>query len=290
MTPPPTPREVLLANLDLVSDIVRVHARRLDLPPQEREELEGWVRLKLVEDDFAVLRRFAGRSTLRTYLTTVVQRLLLDLAGRDRGRWRASAAARRLGALGEALEDLLHRRGVSFDEACRSLQAMPAWRHVTVRELAELQRCLPPRLPAPRGAVSGEKAEAWARDRRPDPEQATVASEMARTVGGALAAAFRRQQARDRLILRLRFEQGLTGAEIGAAVGLAAKAVYRRIDQLLHDLQGEMRAAGIRSADVADLLARAPDVEPAEAIFEENPPSRPSNSADEGDAEDLDAR
>src|SRR4029453_14108130 len=44
--------------------------------------------LRLVEDDYDVLRRFQARSSLPTYVTVVIQRLFLDYRNRLWGKWR----------------------------------------------------------------------------------------------------------------------------------------------------------------------------------------------------------
>ena len=45
-------------------------ARRL--APDHAEEFCAWARLRLIDNDHAILRKFQGRSTLRTFLVTVV--------------------------------------------------------------------------------------------------------------------------------------------------------------------------------------------------------------------------
>ena len=54
--------------------IVSFIGRRRRLAAHELEEFAAHVNLKLIEDDYAVFRKFEGRSSLRTYLTVVVQR------------------------------------------------------------------------------------------------------------------------------------------------------------------------------------------------------------------------
>jgi RNA polymerase sigma factor for flagellar operon FliA len=86
------PRELLLANLGRVREIVAFLGRRHRLSTDQQAELEAHVRLKLLEDDYAILRRFQGRSSLGTYLTVVIGNLAHDHARRERARWRATTA------------------------------------------------------------------------------------------------------------------------------------------------------------------------------------------------------
>jgi RNA polymerase sigma-70 factor (ECF subfamily) len=51
------------------------HARSVVLTPEEIEDIAAEVFLAVVDDDYAVLRRFKGASSLPTYLTVVARRV-----------------------------------------------------------------------------------------------------------------------------------------------------------------------------------------------------------------------
>lgn len=74
----PDAQELLTANLPLVERAVAFACRRYRLQPEEAEEITSVVHLKLVENDYAVLRSYEGRSSLATFISVVVQRLVLD--------------------------------------------------------------------------------------------------------------------------------------------------------------------------------------------------------------------
>ncbi len=52
-------------------------SRSIRLSPQDREDLAAEVLLAIVNDDFAVLRRFRGDSSLATYLTVISRRVVV---------------------------------------------------------------------------------------------------------------------------------------------------------------------------------------------------------------------
>jgi RNA polymerase sigma-70 factor, ECF subfamily len=52
-------------------------ARSVRLTPEDRDDLCAELFLTLIKDDFAVLRRFRGQSSLATYLTVVARRVVV---------------------------------------------------------------------------------------------------------------------------------------------------------------------------------------------------------------------
>ena len=84
-------KRLVVDNLPLVDSVVRTIARRHGLSADQQDELGSSVKLKLVENDYEVLRKFEGRSSMRTYLTAVVQRHFLDSRTALWGRWRPCA-------------------------------------------------------------------------------------------------------------------------------------------------------------------------------------------------------
>src|SRR5947209_1314930 len=117
------PRQLLEDNLDLVERVIRFTSRRQRLDEADAEEFASTVKLRLIENDYAIVRKFQGRSHLSTFLTIVVQRMLLDYRIHHWGKWHASAEAKRLGDVALELEQLLHRDGRTIDDALPLLRA-----------------------------------------------------------------------------------------------------------------------------------------------------------------------
>ena len=118
----PSARQMLESNLDLVRDLIRHVARRHRLRTEEAEEFSSYVWLKMVEGDHRIFRGFRGRSSLRTFLTTVVHRLFLDFRVQAWGKWRPCAEARRLGEDAVELDRWISRDGHSLESALEVLQ------------------------------------------------------------------------------------------------------------------------------------------------------------------------
>src|SRR5258708_6035165 len=138
-TPPESIRlSVVLPVVDKILDRTCRRLRR-----EDAEDLASHVRLRLIENDHAILRRFGGRSSWRTYLTVVIRRLVVDYRTHSWGKYRPSAQARRLGPAGMKLERLIQRDGFTADEAIASLEIdLRVGRSRS--ELRRLESLLPP--------------------------------------------------------------------------------------------------------------------------------------------------
>src|SRR5262245_9404414 len=115
---PPTP-----AQLALLAQVVRNVAKVGRLSRDDAEDFAQSVQLKFLERDYDVLRRFEGRSSLKTYLTVVVRRLLLDWQDHAYGKWRPTATALRLGPHAVQLERLVNRDAFTATEAVHHVRA-----------------------------------------------------------------------------------------------------------------------------------------------------------------------
>jgi RNA polymerase sigma factor (sigma-70 family) len=204
---------LFLEHLPALERILGIVCARQGLSGADAEDFASTARMRLIEDDYAVLRKFGGRSSVTTFLSVVVSNLARDYRVRRHGRWRPSAAARRLGPVAERLERLVYRDRMSLDEAFGVVRSEGAT--ATDRELAELFDRIPARLPL-RPEQAGAEPLAFV----PSAERADAAleAEEARRehdrIRDALAGALDALPPEDRLILRMRFWDDMSVADI----------------------------------------------------------------------------
>jgi RNA polymerase sigma factor for flagellar operon FliA len=255
---PTSPEALFLSEIATVERVIAFVVARRRLRAADAEEFASHVKIKLIENNYAVLRKFEGRSSLRTYLTVVVQRLLVDYYAANLGRWRPSAEARRAGEVGILLEQLLRRDGYNFDEACEILIT----NHQLAVDRADLER-LAALLPA-RGKRQFESDDSLADhpDSAPGAEvlvDHTERSAIAGRVSAALKQFIAGAEPQDRLILVLRFADQRTVPEIASVLRTDQKRLYRRLDELLHEMRSRLHADGI-AADEALALFDDPSI------------------------------
>lgn len=139
-----SPEEAFLENLPLIEGTARRIARRRGFSDEDLEDFLQEVRAKLTEDDYRLIRLFGGRN-FGTYLKVVIARLAREFADHRWGKWRPSAAARRMGKDAVLLERLLDKEGLPLGEALEKLDRDPAVKKSS-KEIEELAVRLPVRV------------------------------------------------------------------------------------------------------------------------------------------------
>lgn len=260
-------QSVFESNLHLIKGVIRFVRHRNRLNPTEAEDFESDVMLRLVENDYEILRRFQERSSLRTYLSVVIHRLFLDYRNRLWGKWRPSAEALRLGPIAVRLERLLAREGYELDQACEILRTNEG---VTTSraELDQMAARLPVRTRVSR--VEEETLDTVAQDQElPDSElRARDLHASGLRIRRALSPLFQGLPDQDRLILRLRFQDGLGVADIARALNIDQKPLYPRFESLLRRLRGALEEAGIDRDTTLEVISRR-DVDISLALLED---------------------
>ncbi len=243
----------LLAQLAIADRIVSFICARSRLSADEAADFNSHVKLKLLDDDHAILRKFGGLSSIESYLGIIIKRLLLDYRRAAWGNWRPSAEAKRHGETGVLLDRLLTRDGYSVDQAYEVLTTN--YRVALTRDAVER---LAERLPARRQArTEGEDSLSLIATSGPSPDQALEAQTRARNrsrITDLLEVARTDLLPRDQLLLTLRFEDGRTVAEISRVLAEDDKVLYRRIDRLLRDLRAKLERQGVAAADIAEVF------------------------------------
>jgi len=246
------PGRLFLSSLAVIDRVIDRVCRRAHVYDADAEDFASQVKLALIENDYAILRKWEGGS-LPAFLAIVVQRMLVD-EWRSRGRWVASAEARRLGPAAVALETLLVRDRRPLAEAVEAVRTIHPDR--SVAELERFAAALPHREPPRRVVPMPENAdEAFAGHHSAD-ERARegavrhVADQTERVVRDALAA----MPLEDRMLIRFRFASSMTIADIARVTGMAQRPLYRRLESLLSALRQRLAGEGIDAGVLADVI------------------------------------
>ena len=124
----PAAHELFISRLPLIDSVIRAVVVRHRLSSFDGEEFASIVHLRLMDNEHDILRRFQYRSSLRTFLMVVVQRLYLDFRNSQWGKWRPSAESRRQGSTAGLPRAAPWPGRLDRERGCRSL-AHSLWPH-----------------------------------------------------------------------------------------------------------------------------------------------------------------
>jgi RNA polymerase sigma factor for flagellar operon FliA len=260
MHDPLSPEALFLEHVGWIDKVASMICGRYRIWGDEAEEFAASVKIRLMKDDYAAIRRFRGESGFQTYLASVVTRQFHDSMRERLGRWRPSAAAERLGPPAGELEALVHRDGYRLDQAGEKLRTAGRTT-LSDHELARLLARLPSRAPLRPVEVAADAVLLAAEGRSRADEGLAAAEADARRgeVMGALERVLGELDTEDRLIVQMHFGDRTTLADVARVLGVEQKPLYRRVERLRARLQKLLESEGVRRADVRGVLGEEGD-------------------------------
>ena len=239
--------------LPVIERAVASFGRRYGMSADEIADLSSSIKLRIVEDQYAVFRKFRHESSIATYLTVVVTMFAREYRVQQRGRWRPSAEAQRRGPVAIGLETMVHQKGLTLTEAGAMMRSRGDTT-MSDRQLGELLRELPRRSPL-RPAQVGE--EALRSEVSTDDAAARIISEENLAARGRvqrlLEETLNALPLDDRLLLKLRFWQDASVADAARILGVEQRPLYRRLERLMNELRQRLAGAGLTPDQVRDL-------------------------------------
>jgi len=247
--------------LDVYAPLLLQVVHRFEYEEDRAEECFLFVCEQLSANGCRRLRRFqpAGPASFSTWLRLVTRNLCLDWRRRENGRLRAFRSVSRLGALDRRVADCIYERGMSLRETLLALQTFHP--SLTEEQLSESLRRVRESLDSRQlwllgrrrkklqslerdSASSNERFEAQIADPDPSPEGLAEIAERRSALTRALA----RLDSEERLLVRLRYEEGLTLDQVSQLAGLGnPQRADRRIREVLARLRRELVGAENRS-------------------------------------------
>lgn len=272
---------LFLHHLPLIERIIGFVCREHGLRGADAEDFASSARLKLIENDYGALRRYRGCSSLPTYLTIVIQNVHLDQVVHEKGRWRPSTTASRMGEPAVLLERLLYRDRRTQNEATAIVR--DRYPEVAPKELETIQKRLRPRSERPTIETSSEIPEVpnneTAEKRLLDEEREVTG----RRATAILKRTLSQLSPRERLIMKFHFIDALKVSTIARCLQTAQMPLYREVDRLLKRLRQALNDGGIGRHEARDLIAHGSNAldDAVEELMAESAPAYASSYEDE---------
>jgi RNA polymerase sigma factor (sigma-70 family) len=263
-----------LDQLETINRVLAFVGRRNSL--QDADDFGSWVKLKLIENDYSIIRKFEGRN-FPAYISTVIHRLLLDYRIHLWGKWHASAEAKRQGEVAIALEVMLCRDGRSLEEALSALKRIRA--DLTREQLERIAASLPQRVRKAREVELEGVVECLTvpTESVADRPLARERASLWQRISSVVNTYFENMEEEDRAMLRLSFGSGMTVADVSRALRIEQKPLYRQLTRHLTELRRRLEAAGIDWSAAHNLLEHPSSGLDFTFLQTENEGARPSD-------------
>lgn len=245
------------SSLETIERTIALVCRRGRLRGADAEDFASSVKVALLEDDCAILRKHSGIASLGAYLAVVIDRMLRDGRARTMGRFYASAEATRIGPAAVMLETLVRRDQRPFEQALPILRA--SFPEVTREEAERMLQRLPQRAPRPQFVDLDDvdelpiAAPAGADQSTIEQEQQRLSRQTARILRDTLASF----SLEDRTMLRMHYGISQSIADVSRMMRLPQRPLYRRLERALAQLRAALERAGIDARALPDLLSGA---------------------------------
>src|SRR5690242_3753332 len=247
---------LFLENLGQIARIIAALCRRSGIWGDEADDFASWAKVRLLEEDYARIRKYRGESSIATYLSVVLAMLHREYCVHRWGRWRPSAAAQRAGPLAVRLETLVRRDRLPLLQAGELLRTNGETT-LSDRSLATLLASLPTRQPL-RPLDVGDSAlvrqEAATRadgdvDEQDDRDERDSTFRL-------LAQTIDELPTEDRLAIQLHYWSEMSIADISRTLGVAQKPLYRRLHRAMLRLRKRLEAAGVSRELVREIAGK----------------------------------
>jgi RNA polymerase sigma factor (sigma-70 family) len=249
---------------DAMENALRFIGYRRRLEPIEFQELRSFVMFKLIDNDYARLRKYECHGSMAAYLSVVVHRLYLDFQTSRWGRWYPSAEAQRRGPTAVELERLIYRDGYEIREAVEHL-AMRGGLEGSREDLLRLAYALPVRHRT--RMVAQEQLHTVSSSEPVDCLERRERDALRRKLEAELHRAMASLDGDDWLVLKMRYRDSRSVAQIASTLGLEAKPLYARIRRVLGRVREGLERSGIGREQAVELVRSSAREIDLDAVF-----------------------
>jgi len=249
------PRQLFEANLSTIDRIIARVCWRARIQGADAEDFASTVKVSLLDDDCAILRKHEGRSSIATYLGVVIDRMLTDERVRTLGRWDPSTEAQRLGPAALLIERLLRRDRRSMEEAWPIIRGVHP--ELTRDDAEQIAARLPERAPRPRFVAleATELPPIAASDRADAAALSADDRVLSERTSHIVRETLSSLPVEELALVQFHYGASMSIADISRMMRLPQRPLYRRIERVLTTLRRALDGAGIDATAIPGLVS-----------------------------------
>ncbi len=224
------------------------------LQSSDFEDIQSYVYERLIEKDYRILREYQSAGHSQSYLLLAIKNIHRDYGRLNLGRWHSSVKAGELGEMGILLEKLLYRRHYSFDEACEIILTISRNQQKTPPSRKKLEAMAVQLKKKPRETIitpGDEVLSILARSKETAADDALQIDELKpkkETFDRITENLKKELTNEDRLILKMKFEDGLPISKIARVLTKKRYYIDQRLKDILHAFKDGIVSQGVDKA------------------------------------------
>ncbi|MCP4756891.1 MAG: sigma-70 family RNA polymerase sigma factor [Proteobacteria bacterium] len=246
-------------NLPLIDEVIGIIGFKRNLDKTEAADFRSDVHLKLIDNDYKAIRDFKGEASFRTYLFCKIQSIFIDKLRAEKGRWRSSEPAKKMGKMAELLEKLLYNEHHSFEAAYEIICIRHQNLGVELPDREDLEKMATglktkmgrPRISSFEGQLDNVQSSMEPADEAMEiqdlkPKKKRIDA-LTKSVEQTLTA-------EDKLILKMHFKDKHSISTISRIMKKKRHQVDRRLKEILLEFKKKIIAEGIDKNEVMDVI------------------------------------
>lgn len=229
-------------NIETIYSTINFFCRNKQIIGEDKKDFSSQILIKVIDNDYKVLRSYNKKSKLTTYLLTVISNYYIDLKRKEIKRWRPSKKSKNKGPIAVKLDELINKKNYTLEEAHDTLTINHNY-NVTLDELSKIASEFKNSTRQIR-KVSDTHLTTLT-DNNPHTEEAIIKTEDQKTVNDMIRVSVKIREnlpGEAKLILKMRFFDDYSISQIGRMLNIKRHAV----DKILKDSLKEIKDSLIK--------------------------------------------
>ena len=259
---------------ELVEKAISGVCSEFQIAEEDAKDFASQMWEKFFKDDCRLLK--AAEDKGAAYIKTMVRNTAIDQHRKEKGQWRPSTKAKKLGDIAVRLEKYLYHQYIPFQEAisllrteCKaegalmpSVETLEAW-SIKLYRMPKSRREIS--IDSEKGNVINLSFHSRENGRNPlkNPEEESMLEntrKVHQTCQSIIQNFSSRLSKNQKLMIKLHFEHGYSMSKIADMLSMSQPQVNYQVKSILKNLKKELLKSGINENDIIDIIKHLSDL------------------------------